>query len=127
MALVDQMTAEVLPWLHARKELSAAMPLYLEVSEVAEALTIIALRPSFARGGARDLRLVCTQIDRLRAVVTGLSAVQALPGSVDERAQAEDQARAALYFVAEPDRPATEAHVLRHQPRAPRVWSPGRR
>jgi len=125
-ALVDQLTAEILPWLHAREELSGARALYLELSEVAEALTIVALRPAFARAAARDLRLGRTQIDRLPALIVGLAAIEALSGTADHRAQAEDQARAALYFVAEADRPQTEAHVLRHQPRPPRVWSPTR-
>jgi hypothetical protein len=126
--LVDALAGEILPWLralHLGPEAAGAVD--MEVSQVAEALTIIALRPALARGAAKDLRLVRAQIDRVRGLVAGLAAIEDLPGSSDGRRQAEDQARAELYFVAAPDRPATEAYVLRHHPRAPRVWSPGRR
>lgn len=122
-AVVDAVTTDLLPWLRAREELPGASDLCLSFSEVVEALTIVALRPSFARGAPGDLRLAAAQLTRLRDLLPRLAILQALPSADGDRREAEEQARSTLHFVAAPDRPATEAHVLRSNPRPPKVWT----
>ena len=122
-AVVDAVTTDLLPWLRAREDLPGASDLCLGLSEVVEALTIVALRPSFARGAPGDLRLAGAQLTRLRDLLSRVATLQALPSAVGDRREAEERARAALYFVAPPDRPATEAHVLRSNPRPTKAWT----
>ncbi len=126
--LVDTLVQDTLPWLLARDRDGASRPLCDGLGEVAEALTIIALRPSLARGAAAELRRVRRQMELLEPLAARLSEAESqLGGESKEEGRAALADAHGLYFVARPDRPATEAHVLRHHPRPPRVWSPARR
>ena len=124
MHLVDALASEVLPALLARETATGTSTPYLELSQAAEALTIVALRPALARGAAGDLRLARRQIQKLQELAVRVARLESRQGPALEFEKAEAAARRALYFVAAPDRPATEAHVLRHHPRPPKVWSP---
>ena len=123
--VVDLLASDVLPWLAAREPRTSS--LYLELSQAAEALTIVALRPSLRRAATSDLRLVRAQLEKLHQLVGRLAEIEAEHGSVpDELEEKEDAARQGLHFIAPPSRPATEAHVLRQTPRPVEVWSPER-
>lgn len=125
MGVVDLLAGDVLPWLAARGRRTSS--LYLGLSEAAEALTIIALRPSLRRGATSQLRLARAQLENLRTLAVRFAEVEAEhgsePGELDE---VEEAARQRLHFIAPPTRPATEAHVLRPAPRSVETWSPAR-
>lgn len=121
--VIDLLGGDVLPWLGAREPSTST--LYLELSQAAEALTIIALRPSLRRAAAADLRLLRVQLDKLGALAPRLAQIESTGSSEpDDPEGKEYAARMRLHFIAPPSRPTTEAHVLRHHPRPLEIWSP---
>lgn len=122
--LIQMLASELVPEVRARLRSAgadlAAAGLDLQVSEIANVLSIVGSSRGFERRLPGEVKLARAQIEKLLELVPQVRSLDELP---DDPA-AEGRARAELYFVAPPDRSATEAYVLRHNPRPPKVWSP---
>lgn len=122
IALVDRIAADLLPRLRARLPTRGGVD--LQLSELASTLSIVAADPRLAHRSAAALRLARRHLAGVPELVKLVRDGEEALADGRPNPLAEDRARSELFFVAAPDRPATEAHVLRHAPRPPRVWSP---
>lgn len=122
----DQRLGETLTFNHA------------EVSRAAEAISTLSLRPISDLGRVHQIasRLLTVLREQRRAEATLVTLIRALPVAdrsaaiLGDRLEAAAQAsRDSEIFVSEADRLPTEAWVLRHNPKPPRIGRlvPGRR
>ena len=122
-ALVERVAAGILPRLRARSPGGAAD---IRLSELVSTLSIVAGDTGLVRGRTSSLRTARRHLERLLELVPVVAEAERAAGESVTDAAAEDRARSQVMFVAPPERPATEAYVLRSNPRPLRVWSPPR-
>lgn len=140
--LVDLLAGDLIPRLRAEESVllplvsgdlipSESRPLnYAAVSRAAEAISMLALRPAFDIGRIHRVAsdLLATLREQRQAEATLVTRIRELPVAdrsavilgirLEEAAQAS---RDNQLFLFEPDRLPTEAWVLRHNPKLPRI------